>query len=207
LFSVESFCNIVSTNFSSVIRNYIMKQILFLLIYIVGIFISVKGQDLVVEKPTVLKNEFGLNVGPTTGMGLSYRHWFKDEGVQVVFLPVKTSYITMISASLNYLHTLKQSERVRFFCYLGNHLFRYKGMGDDLNDAIPNAFVNMWQYGYRYNSEDDLDFVHYNIGFGPGISTGKVIAFNAMLGYGFYDVLGDFEAYPSFEFSLMYRFK
>lgn len=184
-----------------------MRYILFVLIYISGVFISAKGQDVVIKKPTVLKNEFGLNVGPTTGMGLSYRHWFKDEGLQVVFLPVKSSEITMVSAALNYFHTLKQSERVRFFCYLGNHLFRYKGTGDDLSSAIPNVFLNMWQYGYRYVNDGDLDFMHYNIGVGPGISTGRVIVFNAMLGYGFYDVLGDFEAFPSFEFSLMYRFK
>lgn len=185
----------------------IMKQLLFSLMCLVFVTATVKGQDVSVEQPTVLKNEFGLNVGPATGMGLSYRHWFKGEGVQAVFLPVKSNDITMISAALNYYHTFKQSERVRFFCYLGNHLFRYQGSGEDLNNAIPSVFLNMWQYQYRYTSQADVDFLHYNIGFGPGISTGRVIAFNAMLGYGFYDVLGEFEAFPSFECSLMYRFK
>jgi hypothetical protein len=162
-----------------------------------------QGNDVV---PVPLTNEIGINVGPVTGMGFSYRHWFKDEGLQVVLLPVKNKNILLINAALNYSHTFKQTERFRFYGYLGNSLFRYEGSGTDLNNAIPNIFLNMWQYKFRFD-DDQEDFLHYNVGFGPGISTGRVVVFSAMLGYGFYDVLGDWQAFPSFEFSLMYRFK
>jgi len=183
-----------------------MPKITLLFFLLMAGLLNMKAQQSAEASFTSLNNEVGLNVGPVTGMGFSYRHWFKGEGLQVVLLPVKSKDILLINAALNYSHTFKQTERFRFFGYLGNSLFRYEGSGTDLNNAIPNIFFNMWQYKFRYDDEQE-DFLHYNVGFGPGISTGRVVVFSAMLGYGFYDVLGDWQAFPSFEFSLMYRFK
>lgn len=183
-----------------------MQKFSLLFLLLMAGLLNIKAQQMAEASAISLNNEVGINIGPVTGMGFSYRHWFKDEGLQVVLLPVKSKDILLVNAALNYSHTFKKTERFRFYGYLGNSIFRYQGSGSDLNDAIPNIFFNMWQYQLLYD-EDQEDFLHYNVGFGPGISTGRVVVFSAMLGYGFYDVLGDWQAFPSFEFSLMYRFK
>lgn len=168
--------------------------------------VNVKSQQPNEKVQISLNNEVGINVGPVTGMGFSFRHWFHNDGLQIVLLPIKSKNIQLINVALNYNHIFKQSNHFRFFGYLGNSLFRYRGTGDDLNSAIPNIFPNMWQYKFSYDGDRE-NFLHYNVGFGPGISTGRVVVFSTMLGYGFYDLLGEWKSFPSIEFSLMYRFK
>jgi hypothetical protein len=54
---------------------------------------------------------------------------------------------------------------------------------------------------------DNLEYSRqYNIGMGPGFSFGRVVAFNLMLGYGFYDVTDRFNIFPTGEMGVYYMF-
>ena len=144
------------------------------------------GQDVndVQTKP----NEFGVHAGFSTGIGLSYRHWFKKPGFQLTLLPVKTEKQTFISAGASLLYTLKETKHIRAYLYLGNHLLMYDRKSE-----------------FHFNDEERKD-TEYNMGFGPGFSFGSVVAFNIMFGYGFYDITDKLYMYPTIEIGLYYKF-
>jgi hypothetical protein len=125
------------------------------------------------------KNEFGAHAGFTTGLGLSYRHWFSNEGIQLTFLPVIADDLTFISGGLSFLHSFKESKYFRFYGYLGNHVI--------------------------YNTNATYE-TQYNIGIGPGFSFGKTVRFNLMVGYGFYDVFNRLNMLPTGEMGLSFCF-
>lgn len=123
------------------------------------------------------KNEFGIHAGATTGLGLSYRKWIGKSGFQLTALPIKVDYYTFVSAGATLMHTLKKSKYVRSYLYLGNHFL----------------------------IQDGQDMEH-NIGFGPGFSFGRTVAFNIQSGYGFYDIYGKMNMFPTGEIGLYVKF-
>jgi hypothetical protein len=46
----------------------------------------------------------------------------------------------------------------------------------------------------------------YNLGIGPGFAFGGVVRFNLMVGYGFYDIFGKLNMFPTGEMGLYFRF-
>ena len=163
-----------------------MKKITGLLVVL--LFMShALGQD--TQNNESRSNEFGAHLGATTGMGLSYRHWFNRVGFQLTALPVKTDQLTFISAGITGLYTFKQAKYVRAFGYIGNHFFYTERKDDNL---YPNNSI-------KYKKQ-------YNIGFGPGFEFGSTVTFNLMFGYGLYDVLNKFYMYPTGEIGLYFKF-
>lgn len=126
--------------------------------------------------PNSEKNEFGVHLGATTGMGLSYRRWVGRFGAQVTALPIKTDNNTFVSTGLTLMYSIREYKYVRSFIYLGNHLM---------------------------NNDGELK---HNIGVGPGFSFGRYVGFNLMSGYGFYDVEGELNMYPTGEMGLYLKF-
>ena len=124
-------------------------------------------------------NEFGIHAGFSTGLGLSYRHWFDNNGVQLTFLPVFADDLSFVSGGLTYMHSFKESKYFRFYGYLGNH--------------------------FIYNSDAENE-QQYNIGVGPGFSFGKTVRFNLMVGYGLYDVFNRLNMLPTGEIGLYFCF-
>jgi hypothetical protein len=145
------------------------------------------------------KNEIGINAGATTGLGLSYRHWFGKAGFQLTALPIKTDKTTIISVGLTALYSFYDAHYVRVYGFLGNHYFVDKESGtNQIWDNNSNTFNGTQKTTYDHSS--------YNIGIGPGFAFGKAVRFNFMIGYGFYDVLDKIEMYPTGEIGIYYNF-
>lgn len=178
-----------------------MEKTLFVIFFVWAVF-SVDALSQVEENNPPDCKEVGVNIGPTTGIGLSYRQWIGNNGFQLTALPVKTDNTTFISGGISLLHSFKHDPNFRFFGYIGHHVFRYRGTGEDFNNLFPSPLGDV----DFYKPEEQLDFLHYNIGAGVGISMGSIVGFNAQLGYGAFDVLGSFNLYPTGEIGLFYRF-
>jgi hypothetical protein len=169
-----------------------MKKLLILSI-ILSFSLCLFAQD---EDISQANNEFGAHAGFTTGLGFSYRHWFDRFGFQVTGIPVKTNDYFFASIGATGLYSLKTTQYIRAFLYLGNH-FVYQAETYESYDPY---------MGYSYGEEYTSYTRQYNIGFGPGFSVGRLIEFNLMVGYGIYDVGGDFNMLPAIEVGVYYNF-
>ncbi len=140
------------------------------------------------------KNEIGVHAGSTTGIGLSYRFWPGKFGFQLTALPIKQDDELWVSGGLTFLYKFYDAKYVRVFGYLGNH-YQYD-----------NSKVYEYNYhtGTSYLVKDENS--KYNIGIGPGFEFGSTVRFNIMLGYGAYDILGEFNLLPAGEIGLYYNF-
>lgn len=121
-------------------------------------------------------NEVGFNAGGTTGIGLSYRHWFNRIGLQVTAMPFKLENDFFLSAGLTGLYSLRNTKYTRMYAYWGNHVFYlresyYEQIGD--------------QPILNYGSD-----TFYCSGIGIGFSFGRVVAFNISVGYAAYQAIG-----------------
>ena len=138
-------------------------------------------------------NEVGFNAGATTGLGLSYRHWFDRAGIQITAMPYKLENEALISGGLTAMLSLHNARYVRIFGYWGNHLWYRSWRHTDYNTGA---------------TKTDTD-TRYNTGVGFGFSLGRVVAFNISIGYGAYNVLGGWDALsllPTGEVGLYWRF-
>ena len=139
-------------------------------------------------------DEFGIHIGSTTGMGLSYRHWFNKFGVQVTGLPYKDNHEFFSSAAVTMMYSILKSEHIRVYGYLGNHYTHHK------------LTVETDWNGSTYLSSTTEITNKWHIGFGPGFSLGTTVAFNIMAGYGIYDITGNLLLLPAGEIGLYVRF-
>lgn len=140
------------------------------------------------------KNEFGAHLGATTGIGLSYRHWFNKMGVQITAIPVKTDDMFFGSLGLSGLYSLKKTKYVRAYLYLGTHIL---STDDYVSDYDDNG---------NYLGDHSVRTTQLNVGCGPGFSFGRVVAFNLQIGYGIYDITDRFNILPSGEIGVYYMF-
>lgn len=140
-------------------------------------------------------HEFGAHVGATTGIGLSYRYWPTKLGMQFTLLPIRNADITFISLGITGLYTFYDSEHVRFFGYVGNTLMVNNWRENDQYNPNTNTYT---KGSYTHNTR-------YNAGFGPGFGFGSRVRFNLMVGYGFYDIGGEFNMLPTGEIGLYFR--
>jgi hypothetical protein len=158
--------------------------------------------------PAPAKNEFGLHVGATTGIGLSYRRWFADFGTQLTAAPIFTDDFDMVSTGLTLMYSIKNETYYRFFIYLGSNYF-YTRTTDSHTyyqaySPIDPIYVS---YSDKYITEKIERYDEsLNFGFGPGFAWGKTIRFNLMAGYGIYNVTGKISSFPTGEIGLYYNF-
>lgn len=141
------------------------------------------------------KHEFGAHAGFTTGVGLSYRYWPSKFGVQFTLLPIKSDELTFVSVGATGLYSFYNSEYVRFFGYWGNNFTFNKEKYYSYSSSSQSSMSNSY---YEQKST-------YNMGFGPGFGFGSRVRFNIMVGYGLYDILGEFLVYPTAEVGLYFR--
>lgn len=149
----------------------------------------------------IYKNEFGFNVGSSTGVGFSYRHWGDRFGVQATLLPYKERKEMFISSGITGLFTLNKTQWVRTFLYWGNHLL--------VNDEQYYVSSYTDSNGYVQNVYDTRNKARYITGFGMGFSLGRVVAFNISFGYGAYDLFSGFDNVsflPTGEMGLYWKF-
>ena len=138
-------------------------------------------------------NELGAHAGFTTGLGLSYRHWFNKVGLQFTTIPVKTDEAFFLSLGFTGMYSLKKTNTVRTYLYVGNHLIS--------NDEGTGKYQTTGSY-----KEITTRTTRYNIGFGPGFAFGRTVTYNIQFGYGLYDITGKFNMLPTLEMGLYYKF-
>ena len=170
-----------------------MKKLLVLLL---GIFIMLnsfaQNNDTISFQK---KHEFGFHAGFTTGVGFSFRYWPNKFGLQFTMLPAKAQGETYLNLGLTGLYSFYDSRLIRFFGYLGNNY---------VIDNYPSTYYDYQTFKTINNGTAKTS--KYNIGFGPGFGFGSKVRFNVMAGYGFYDILGKFDIYPTVEVGLYFRY-
>jgi hypothetical protein len=171
-----------------------MKTI-FLFLFAALLSTSAIGQEVRLKSP-ILKNEFGINAGFTTGLGLSYRHWFDRAGFQITALPVKAEEVKLFSTGVSFLYSFYESKHTRFYGYVGNHYWYNQYQETHYGDESNNY--------QEWESTETDEF--YNLGFGPAFAFGGAVRFNIMVGYGIYDVFGKGYLMPTGEMGLYYNF-
>lgn len=135
-------------------------------------------------------NELGFHAGLTTGLGLSYRHWADRFGFQITGIPIKSDSYVYLCGAITPMYSLMNSRKVRIFTYWGNCVYHVR-----------------YRQQYGYNEQDT--YTQYNTGVGFGFSLGRVVAFNAQIGYGAFDVFGGYDNLSltfTGEVGLYYRF-
>lgn len=147
------------------------------------------------ETVSFKKNEFGGHAGFTTGLGLSYRYWFSKAGIQATAIPIKVDGEFFGSVGITGLYTLKRARNIHTYLYLGNHFIFQSGYEYYTYDGMGNEYI-----------EKEDATMRYNLGFGPGFSFGKVVNFSLMVGYGIYDITGQFNLLPAGEIGVYYMF-
>ena len=94
-------------------------------------------------EPNFYPHNIGAGAGVSTGLGLSYRHWFRNTyGLQINFIPFVNNSggyrNRFISGGLTGLKIFKQSRMANLFGYAGLHgLYRNQRFEDIENDASP----------------------------------------------------------------------
>ena len=167
------------------------KKITTVIIAVLFSVISVFSQEAENNTTKMNTNYLGLHAGFTTGLGLSFRHWSNNYGVQLTAIPIKTDNIQFISAGLTGLYSIKNEKYYRHFLYLGNHLL-----------------LNQTERYYDYNTDkySEKQKTTYNAGFGYGFEVGKKVRFNLMVGYAGYNLLEtDFSLLPTAEMGLYFE--
>ncbi len=173
-----------------------MKKLLSIILFILLAY-TVQAQEK--TETTPYHNEFGIHAGGVTGVGLSYRYWGEKNGFQLTVMPpiVKSDY-KLYSAGATYLRSFKDKKWMRVFGYAGIHYW---------NESSETEYVD-WDpiAGAPFNNIQHNNLEEFNVGFGPGISFGTKVRVSLMVGYGFYDILDKFDAYPTGEIGVYYNF-
>jgi hypothetical protein len=142
------------------------------------------------------KHYVGINVGYTTGVGLSYRYWPKKIGLQVTTLPLYSKDSTYGSIGLTCLLKIKQFDNEFFssrFLFYASH-------------QVTNFFGGRSAYHPAKLMGEDRSWV-YNAGFGFGFDIGNGnVVLNLMLGYAVLDITDNIKTRPVVESGMFYRF-
>ncbi|MEX2485643.1 MAG: hypothetical protein WED10_13815 [Brumimicrobium sp.] len=154
------------------------------------------------------KNHLGVNMGSTTGMGLSYKYFGRKLGVQITGIPVfQGNGYYFVSTGVTALYRIKTSDHIDLVSYLGNHMIFSRTNGyqsANVQPFGPSTTV------YPVDPEATVESTHYNIGLGAGVDIhlSRFLDMSIKAGYGLYDLNHGSNAYTSIalEFGMYYRF-
>ena len=150
-----------------------MKKLILLLSFLVSLMVF--GQE-----NNQSKHHLGGHIGSVSGMGFSYRYWPTKLGGQLTFIPIfKNGGDYYMSSGISALYTLKESQFVDLYSYLGFHLTNNKYTYTE-QYPTPITTVN------KYNT--------YNTGLGIGLKFKLFknnMDFSLQGGYGFYNIKKD----------------
>lgn len=175
-------------------------------IFLVGLLLAepVFSQDENAQKSTapddkMYRNEIGLNLGYSTGFGISYRRWAQKFGFQITCMPYKTPDLLLVSAAFAGMYTLKRTQKVRTYLYVSTH---FALTGSKTNSTSPT--------GTTVKSDFEYDKMTV-CGTGLGFSFGRMVAFHLAFGYAaystyYYDSHSEFALLPTAELGLHYQF-
>lgn len=160
----------------------------------------------------------GINLGFTTGAGLSYRfkrNWWAIEAAAMPWF-VKYDGVGVLSLGLSNYVYLRQSEKLSVFLCLGVHDYTkktemdyYVYNEDKTNAANQNRQADEPPYSI-YEQVTKHDRTHtLNIGFGPGLEVPMCydLNFHVMVGYAAYDILDDPRTFLTLDLGFCYYFR
>lgn len=144
------------------------KLVLIIIMFLIPILNY--AEEKVINSNKTYNHSIGAALGPTIGMGLSYRNWFTEkQAIQVTLLPFVSENEKKISLGFNYLKKLKQGKSTNLLLYAGYGYF-YNQDNDQYNDSSKNISID------------------HNIGIGPGLEfkNGDIVL-DLMIGYALYN--------------------
>jgi hypothetical protein len=173
---------LIMKHFAHNITN--MKNCLFIILFLIFPLLGFSQTDTLNQSWQTEQHEIhslgkhgvGFASGLTTGVGLSYRHYFDKFRVQLTFGPVITSGEFIMSSGLGLMYELGKTEKTSFFLYQGSHLF--------------------------YDSSEVLTF--FGVGIGMEFIVFKQLSYNLMLGFAAWENFD--RLLPTGEMGLYYRF-
>lgn len=151
------------------------------------IYTDVLGEETETYPGAIYNNNhaLGVSAGATSGIGLSYRYWPGNSGLQLTFLPVIGANDGWISFGASYLNVLKKHRFASLYLSTGFHIIHDYGSYEywDWDPVTGNSSLI---YTEEYND------TYLSVGIGPGVEfhLWEVAGFNFMVGYGVYDLLG-----------------
>jgi|WetSurMetagenome_2_1015567.scaffolds.fasta_scaffold265193_2 hypothetical protein len=93
-----------------------MKRILLLNLLFITSYSLLDGQtDSISMNIKDGDHYFGVNIGTTKGLGLSYIYWPKKDGIQLTFLPLLDINNSYISLGVRYLRKVKSYTNSDFY--------------------------------------------------------------------------------------------
>lgn len=180
-----------------------MKKI-FLIISILITSYSLYSQE--VNKYTT-KKMLGVNIGASTGVGISYKQWQNDFAFQITGLPYKIDDKLDFSVGLVGFYTFKENRFINYFAYSGinymtkgfDFIYEIHPMYEFIDLSRENSYYDpvTQQYIYKTNDED-----YINVSVGIGAEIGKNPLFTAIIGYAAYDLKEDYKLFPTIELGL-----
>lgn len=145
-----------------------------------------------------LSRYVGGAAGFSTGMGLSYRYWPRDYGIQAVFAPVATENDTSINLGIAGFKSLHNTKYTRLFIYLAANSL-YRNYEENIySDTDP----------WEKTGSENIKYLSFTAGIGPGIEIYifRYIVIDMMIGFK-YGINGDTPGLGfTGEFGIYYRF-
>ena len=83
---------------------------------------SQKKEQRIIKKSNLL----GINIGATTGVGISYKHWHNKIGFQISGLPIKIRNNFDFNIGITSFYSIKNKKYVNMFVYSGHNLMTDK---------------------------------------------------------------------------------
>ena len=149
------------------------------------------------------KHSIGFDAGGSNGYGFSYRYWPGKWGVQVNTFPYITPKTYDVSFGVSLLHTLYESQKIRFYLYYGNHIMLEK-YEDYTYYVYDGYYGNDDPYQTNYKKENT-----WVTGLGPGFEFffASRLALNLRFGLGYYfHNSNDWALQPDGGIGLVFRF-
>ena len=168
-------------------------------------FASTYGQK---ETNVTPRKYLGVNLGATTGIGISYKQWFNDFGFQITGLTFKIQDDLDYSIGFMGLYSIKKKKHANFFGYAGANymtdgfefIFEYPIMYEYAGIKHKDKeYYNPTTHGYTYEYNNAN---YFNVSGGLGLELGKNPLFTAMVGYATFDLTEDYKLFPTIELGL-----
>ncbi|MFZ6052476.1 hypothetical protein [Halocola ammonii] len=153
-----------------------MKYFTTLFFFIALTMMSVQGQsenDTIPNSNSLMKHSLGATAARANGVGLTYRYWPGNFGVQATFGPYLEDDLANISAGITFLYRIAGTEHVELFAYQGNH-YRFE-----------EYYEGFYSPGPPYHDDKLVTEENFNTGIGLGVEfiILKQINLDLMLGY------------------------
>jgi hypothetical protein len=174
-----------------------MKKKLLILTLIVLPFLGYGHKE---DTTKTFSHEIGFHIGSTSGLGPTYRLWYKKIGLQVAFLPVGS-----FNQSFNYYY-------YNIFAGLSLNYKLQQNKYSDLYAFLSTSTQFSKDFGYYFGIESYASFpitksYSTNVGFGLGFDFkfAKVMLLSTQIGYGFYDINDLYRGNIAAGIGLMYK--